>query len=290
MLLNRNRTLFGVAAVAAAAILAACGSSSSTSSSSTTAPGATAAITTTLHHMPTGTVKLTWSPATKHLVAAFNMYGFTPTSSHAVHLHLGSCLNQGKVLIPFPDLTANSGGAFTGTLTSTTSTPNGIPSGTYFNVHLAPTAQLGLPGSLGFTPIACDNVPSGTTDSVTLSMKAPPQTGQNPTGTATLSYDATAKKLTVNVSMTGLVPGSVHAAHVHLGSCQSQGPVKYPLTSLTADSSGAAKATTVIPNIASPPPSSGWYVNTHLGSPSQLLSANKSPTLYFQPIACGNVR
>lgn len=305
------RSLARLAALGAVSTLAACGSSttsttttSSTTSSSTTSSGGYGSTTTaagatsgtsgtpvrvTLSHVPAGTVRLSWDSTTKHVVAAFDMYGFSPSSSHAVHLHAGSCLNQGNVVVPFPNLTANSTGAFTGTLTSSTTTPSGIPSGTYLNVHLAPSSQLGKPGSLSFTPIACGDVPSGSTSSATVTMGALPQAGQHPSGTATLTYSATAKKLTVAVSVTGLVPGSAHAAHIHLGSCQAQGPVKYPLTTLTAGSSGAAQATTVIPSVTSPPPSSGWYVNLHLGSPSQLFNANKTPSLYFQPIVCGNV-
>ena len=36
------------------------------------------------------------------------------------------------------------------------------------------------------------------------------------------------------------------------------------------------------------PPASGWYVNVHLGSSSQ-IQQNGQPTLYFQPIICGNI-
>lgn len=303
------RSIARVAAVGAVSTLAACSAKSPSSAttstsprvSSTTASSGRGATTTTTGHasgapvtvkltkVPAGTVKLSWDSTTKHLVAAFNMYGFTPSSSHAVHLHSGSCLQQGSVLIPFPNLTANAGGAFNGTLVSDTTTPLDIPAGTYLNVHLAPSSQLGRPGSLGFTPISCADVPSGATTSATLTMAALPQVGQQPTGTATLTYDAGAKKLTVAVSVTGLTPRSAHAAHIHTGSCQSQGSVKYPLSTLSADSKGAAQATTVIPGVTGPPPSSGWYVNVHLGAPSQLFNANKTPSLYFEPLVCGNV-
>ncbi len=238
--------------------------------------------------MPTGTVKLTWSSTTKRITAAFDVYGLTPASSHAVHLHTGTCLRQGGVVIPFPDLTANAVGAATATLTSLVAAPSGIPPGTYLNVHLAPSAQLGSPGSLTFTPLACADVPSGTKASATLTMQALPQAAQHPTGSANLSYDQAAKKLTVTLDLAGLAPGSGHAAHIHLGSCQAQGAIKYPLTALTADSSGSARSTTIIPDVASSPPSTGWYVNVHLGAPAQLTLGGK-PTLYFQPILCGNV-
>lgn len=288
--------------LAAAGALAACGSS--TPSSTTTAgpgpstTGATGAGSTTtaggslsvaLDHVPTGTVKLSWSPTTKRLRASFDMYGFTPGSSHAVHLHSGKCSQPGSVLVSFPDLSANRAGDFTGTLVSTATTPKDIPAGSYLNVHLAASAQLGKPGSLTYTPIACGDVPISAKDFATFTMSSPPQGNEQPAGKAVLTYDPGAKKLTVVVSMGGLVPGSSHAAHIHQGSCQSQGPVKYPLTTLTAGSSGAARAITVIPGVTSPPPASGWYVNVHLGAPSQLSGAHQAPSLYFQPIDCGNV-
>ena len=73
-----------------------------------------------------------------------------------------------------------------------------------------------------------------------------------------------------------------------LGSCDSQGAVKYPLNDLVASPTGAAEATTVIQNVDQAPPASGWYINVHLGSSSQ-IEQNGQPTLYFQPIICGNI-
>jgi Cu/Zn superoxide dismutase len=46
-----------------------------------------------------------------------------------------------------------------------------------------------------------------------------------PSGMATVSYNPAAQKLTVTVSASGLAPG-MHAAHIHIGSCASQGPVR----------------------------------------------------------------
>jgi hypothetical protein len=82
--------------------------------------------------------------------------------------------------------------------------------------------------------------------------------------------------------------GSAHAVHIHLGSCDSQGAVKYPLNDLVASPAGTAEATTVIQNVDQAPPASGWYINVHLGSSSQ-IEQNGQPTLYFQPIICGNI-
>jgi hypothetical protein len=63
------------------------------------------------------------------------------------------------------------------------------------------------------------------------------------------------------VTASGLTPGK-HAAHVHIGSCQSQGPVQYMLMDLTANSKGQiASETRVITNVTTPIPPSGWYLN-----------------------------
>ena len=119
-------------------------------------------------------------------------------------------------------------------------------------------------------------------------MTPPPQPGQRPAGSAKLTYDAVARTLSVSVSATGLIDGSAHAAHIHLGSCGSQGAVQYPLNDLVASPTGTADTTTVIHNLAQAPPTSGWYINIHLGSSSQ-IQQNGQPTLYFQPILCGDI-
>ncbi len=280
--MKAHRVLTSVLALAAATTLAACGSSSHSSSS------VPSKVNVSLTHAPAGSVALSWSPTTKKITANFTMYGFTPGSSHAVHIHHGSCANQGPVVIPFPDVSAGTGGAVNASLSSSVAAPGGIPTGSYLNVHLAPSAQLGSPGSLGFTPIACADIPSASTTAANLTMQAPPQAGQHPSGAAQVSYDSATKTLTVLVTATGLTPSSAHAVHIHTGSCQSQGPVKYPLDTVTANASGSASVSTVVKNVTSAPPATGWYVNVHMGSPSQ-IQASGQPTLLFAPILCGNV-
>ena len=107
-------------------------------------------------------------------------------------------------------------------------------------------------------------------------------------GSTALTYDPANKTLSVTTSATGLAPGSSHAEHIHLGSCAAQGKVEYPLNDLVASADGTATATTVIDNVNQPPPASGWYVNVHLGSASQ-IEKDGQPTLYFQPIMCGDI-
>jgi hypothetical protein len=243
-------------------------------------------VTVPLGKQPSGTVTLSWDSQTKNFSAKLQMVGFTPGSSHAMHIHQGSCAEQGDVLVPFPDVIANDSGAIDTTVTSSQPAAAGLAVGTFLNIHLAPAAQLGAPGSLGYTPISCaDITPSAST---TLTMAPPPQPGQAPQGSATFTYDPSKKTLTVAATASGLVPGSDHAEHIHLGSCDAQGAVQYPLNDLVASPTGTAETTTVVQNVEQAPPASGWYLNVHLGSSSQ-IEQNGQPTLYFQPIICGNI-
>ena len=284
-----TRNVMSMTAAAAFAVcVAACGSSStpSTSTQATASGVPVPPVVVPLGDQPSGTVMLSWDPQTKNVTAKLQMVGFTPGSSHAMHIHQGSCAAQGDVLVPFPDVTANDGGAIDTTVTSSQPSAAGLAAGTFLNIHLAPAAQLGGPGSLGYTPISCADITPAASTAVT--MAPPPQPGQHPQGSAKLIYDPAKKTLSVDATASGLVAGSAHAVHIHLGSCDSQGAVKYPLNDLVASPTGSAETTTVIQNVDQAPPASGWYINVHLGSSSQ-IQQNGQPTLYFQPIICGNV-
>ena len=82
-------------------------------------------------------------------------------------------------------------------------------------------------------------------------------------------------RLFVAVSVSGLKPMSMHAEHIHAGTCGSNGPIKYPLADLVADARG--NATAVIRITPTSVARSGWYVNVHANDPK------------LTPIACGNV-
>jgi Cu/Zn superoxide dismutase len=276
-------------AAAVAACVAACGPSSTQSSTTTSATATGVAGSPVIVHLgdqPSGTVTLSWDPQTKNVSAKMQMVGFTPASTHAMHIHQGSCAAQGDVVVPFPDVTANDAGAIDTTVTSSQPSAAGLAAGTFLNIHLAPAAQMGGPGSLGYTPISCADITPAASTAVT--MAPPPQAGQHPQGSATLTYDPAKKTLSVAATASGLVAASDHAVHIHLGSCESQGAVKYPLNDLVASPAGTAETTTVIQNVDQAPPASGWYFNVHLGSSSQ-IEQNGQPTLYFAPIMCGNI-
>jgi hypothetical protein len=109
-----------------------------------------------------------------------------------------------------------------------------------------------------------------------------------PAGKATLVYDQAAQTLTVTVTASGLAPGT-HAAHVHLGSCQSQGGVQYMLMDLVANSQGKiVNQSRTITGVTTPIPPTGWYLNLHQGNSNTILS-NGQPTIFFRPLLCANI-
>ena len=109
-----------------------------------------------------------------------------------------------------------------------------------------------------------------------------------PQGAASLTYNPTAQTLTVSVTATGVSTGE-HAAHIHLGSCQSQGPVLYMLFDLTANSSGQiVSENRTITGVTSGIPATGWYLNLHQGT-SQNILKNGQPTIFFRPLLCANL-
>ncbi|WP_018180543.1 CHRD domain-containing protein [Jongsikchunia kroppenstedtii] len=273
--------------------LAACSSSSShSSSSSTSSAGASPPTipTVQLTPAPTGTVSLKWDPTTQLVSATIDMSGFTPGGAHAMHIHPGTCADQTKPpSVPFADITADSFGVIKQTVESKTKVPDGIPDHSYLNIHLAPMAQLGSPQDVSFTSISCADITPGSNHAapVQLTMMPSGRNGKSITGSTTLSYVPSSHQLTVGIKATGLPPNTVHAAHIHDGSCVQQGAVAYSLPDLKADASGNAAETTTI-SVSGPPPATGWYVNVHFGSMQQILQDGK-PTMLFAPILCGDI-
>ena len=302
-LTHRKINTLAVLCVVAALVLAACGGSTSappaastpSSSAPTSAPPAVPTLPTTLptigasatlKHIPTGTADLTWDPSTHDLTVKISLLGLAPSSTHPSHIHTGSCANQGNVIYPLQNIVADAHGVASVT-TVVKNIMNGIPAtGWYVNVHNGP----GLSTNDQFLPIVCGDVANANTStsamqSVHIMMQsAPPASGgETVSGMAQLTLSGTS--LTIKVTLSGLEPNSMHAAHIHAGSCESQGPVVIPLTTLAADASGNASATTVV-NLTSLSitaiPATGWYVNIHH---STALSTQTG----FDPIACGNV-
>ena len=233
-----------------------------------------------LGSMPTGSVTLRHHGG--KLGIAFNATGLTPGSSHQVALSTNVCgvASGGKNVHV---VKADAGGALNASFQVSKRKAKNAAS-----VILL----LGGPGSSGGgvnpkTPIACANIPKPGNGAVTKPLRSALGWGSHLSGSYTITYDATFQTLTVDVSATGFVPGSSHAAHIHSGSCEKQGPVVYMLPDFVADANGNIHAVRTIGGVAAAPPATGWYLNIHLGNSGQILSGG-NPTLAFQPLLCAN--
>jgi hypothetical protein len=233
-----------------------------------------------LMSMPQGTATLGRDGA-GNLTAAMNMFGLTPGSAHLVEL-VGP--GGSGVVAQFGTLTADGVGqaaatfdsSYTGSIPSgsTLVVLNGTASSPVDDEPIARTAPLSG-SSTGALPLtAVEVAPNGTSYGT-------------PAGTASLSYNAAAQTLTVTVNASGLTPG-MHAAHIHFGSCQNQGPVVSMLMDLTANSAGKiVNQTRVLTGVTSAIPVNGWYLNIHQGNSNNILK-NGAPTVLFRPLLCAN--
>jgi hypothetical protein len=270
--------------VAAAVLLTAagCGGSSSSPSTSATASPLTVG-TAKLIPMPAGTATLSRHANSGLITIAFDVYGMTLRSIHAVVLRSGSCRSTGgHTVADFPDLTANAYGAMKGNLTSIHGVPS-LRAGSQFDIELAPAAQASsAPGS---TDIACADI-TAADPSTPLTLTPFPDQKPSPFGTVTLTYFSSGR-LVVHVVASGLAPSTRHASHVHFGSCQQQSGVLYTLGDVSADAHGNVDSTITLKGITTPPPPQGWYADLHL-APVSGLEAGGQPTLLFQALLCGD--
>jgi hypothetical protein len=229
--------------------------------------------------MPQGTV--TFSPGEGGVAnVTVNAFGLTPGSSHAVELVNGS----GQVVTTFSPLTANSAGqADNETLSSN------------YTGALGSWRVVVLNGTAG-DPVSAEPIArTGRYDDGQRTYQLTPvEAGSSglsygtPQGSAVVTYDPNAQTISVTVNASGLTPGA-HAAHIHVGSCRSQGAVQYMLMDFTANADGQIEnQTQVVTNVTTPLPASGWYLNLHQGNSGNIL-ANGSPTINFRPLLCGDI-
>jgi hypothetical protein len=287
----RNRTSGGTrirlgAAAAASGILAAAvaltgAPAAGASASSAAARQPSAVIALHLRAMPRGTVSFGRNRGLLTVRAVLS--GLTPGSSHAVIVRVPGRLRA----VQFSTLTASSVGQASATLRS--SFAGRLTSGSQLVVRMGAGSS-----SLDRSPIAVTGRlrhPAGRTHLLTAVEVTPRGFSYGtPSGHATISYSARRRTLTVTVSASGVTPGP-HAAHIHLGSCLSQGPVKYMLRDLVADHRGRiVHAVRVFTNVAAPIPARGWYLNIHQGNSGNIQFRNGQPTIFFRPLLCADIR
>lgn len=241
-----------------------------------------------LGSMPTGSVVFS-RDSTGKLVAQVSLYGLTPGSVHTVEIDSNKAPSRITV---FNSLKANDLGQAAATLNSPDMAA--LPKGSTFAIRLGPgtgaandnpvadeiiaqTARLAdNPVGLRYPLLAVDDNPNGTSAG-TLA------------GKAMLTYDPNVHTLTVTLSASGLAPGP-HAVHIHVGTCVSQGAVKYMSPNdFVADELGQlVNQTQVIGNVSSNPLVAGFYLNLHQGDHTTILR-NNSPALAFRPLLCADV-
>jgi CHRD domain-containing protein len=233
-----------------------------------------------LRPMPHGAVRFRRARHGRLTVRAY-MYGLTPGSSHNVDLVIPGRPRA----VRFSRLTANSVGQADGTLRS------------YVTGRVPPGSRLLI--LMGTKPAGIARKPIAETRRLTNPGRRPHrleavEVGRAGSsfgplhGRARIAYNARRHTLTIRVDAGGLTPGR-HAAHIHLGSCMSQGPVLYMLKDLVANRRGrVVHAVRVFTKVTTPIPAHGWYLNIHQGNSHNILS-NGQPAIYFRPLLCANI-
>ncbi len=286
---RRSRIRLGAGA-AAAALAATVLSVTAPAGASTNAPARTASPAApgaygararlTLRAMPVGRVAFR-RDRHHHLMVRADLFGLTPGSSHAVDLRVPG---RSRV-IRFSPLTANSGGQAYSTLGSNFTgrwRPGshllirmGVGGGRVAREPIAETRRLLRAGRRSHRLISVEVTRKGVSYGT-------------PQGVATLVYSGRRHTLTVTVHARGVAPGP-HAAHIHVGSCMSQGPVLYMLKDLVANRRGViVHAVRVFTGVTTPIPAHGWYLNIHQGNSGDILS-NGQPTIFFRPLLCSDI-
>ena len=286
--INQRKMRIGAATVATGAVVVA-GSTLAASLTATAqaAPVAQAASATQhmakqtawvqLAPMPEGTVTLDRDGAGA-VEATVNAFGLTPGSSHTVEL----VSRDGRVVAFFGTLTANGVGQAWANLDSG------------YTHKLGGSRVVILNGTAG-DPVSAEPIaqtPRNDGDHnfrlIPVEVGADGSRFGTPQGWAKITYDPYAQTISVTVNASGVTPGA-HAAHIHVGSCASQGAVQYMLMDFTANADGQiVHETRTVTNVTTPLPASGWYLNLHQGNSNNILS-NGNPTINFRPLLCGNI-
>jgi Cu/Zn superoxide dismutase len=274
-------------ALAAAAVLslaAPAGASTSRAGSPRAAAGHGAAALHAVHlhlrAMPAGTVTFGRAHHGRLTVRA-RLHGLTPGSPHAVEL----VIPGRRRAVRFSPLTASSAGRADGVLRSG------------FTGHLRGGSRLIVRMGTGGSRVAREPIAvtrrlghggHGTHPLIAVEVSRRGVSFGTPRGRATISYNSRRHTLTVTVHASGVTPGR-HAAHIHLGSCWSQGPVKYMIRDLVANRHGRiVRAVRVFTHVTAPIPAHGWYLNIHQGNSGNILS-NGQPTIFFRPLLCADI-
>lgn len=181
-----------------------------------------------LQSMPTGTVRIR-RDMQGMLQIQLDLYGLTPGSVHTVSID-GPHSTALDPEVRFPAFGADNTGRANATLTASTRV-GALQAGSRVSFRLGTygaTAGPSLPAEeLIAQSAALPGHPDGQQSAVIPRSYAPSGNYQGRLhGWEKISYSSAARTLSVTVTAFGLPPGA-HAAHLHLGTCQDQGGVRY---------------------------------------------------------------
>jgi hypothetical protein len=223
-------------------------------------------------------MSITYDPSARTAHTALNMAGLSPGGTAVTVVLNGSCAAPGGVAWRGAPFTADTRGRVSNFVVNYANV-NGVPTN---HVVAIETVKGGNETRANYLlacgPIASTKSAGANSASVTLG-SVPGAANGAVSGSGTLTLDTGALTITVNAS--GLVPGSTHAATLHLGSCQWLDAVLYDLPRLVADNSGNASSTITINHAQPISAANNWYIAIDNNS-----TLNRS---YPMPMSCGNV-
>jgi len=187
-----------------------------------------------LQHSPMGTANLSLDTGAQTLTVKINLVGLAPNSLHPAHIHLNNCETASPEVIQYMLAPVSADANGQGVSTTVLHDIRAIPaSGWFLNVHNGPDEATDAQKAR----IACAAVvnPDGSSH-VNAIFGPTADPNEHASGSAKLTI--TDQGLMVSLNLSGLMPNSIHAAHIHAGDCTNSGKVLYDLTPLIADADG----------------------------------------------------
>jgi len=270
----------GAALALPSLLLAACSGQGGSPPGSSATPAAVAKpdLVAHLDNMPQGTARLDVDARTRRIVAHLAVTGLAASTSHAVQLHRGSCLQRGGELVTgFADAVSSAAGTMTADVQATSSSAGAIPAGVYIEIHLVGAAQLGSAVDPQSIPIACSDI---STAAPTTAVRITGTPGYKPFGTTSLTYSSAGRSAKLALNLQAFVGGSVHALQILSGTCAAPGPLVHALTDVATDPNGTVRSTQTLSGLGAAPPASGWILMIRTG-PGAATGA------LTQPLLCG---
>ena len=167
-----------------------------------------------------GAGTLTLESPTRLLSGSFNVNGMNATAGH---IHLGNTGANGAIIVP---MTASGTGTFSVPASTVLTEQQAVAfasGGLYFNAHSTENPSGEVRGQIGREVFAAQMS----------SAQEVPLNASLATGNGLFDFDATTKKITGRVTLTGM---TATAAHIHTGVLGANGPIVFPMTQTAAGS------------------------------------------------------